>query len=315
MSDGRKTRNITGNFPTSPILELAGTQGGHVNRAQLRALGLPESRIDYLVRSRWLLPVHHNVYAVGRRSTNPLDLCHAALLAIGERCALAGWSAAALWGVRGEWRFPLEVITPLDHRVGGLIVHRSGLLTRGDITVQHGLTVVAPALAVLQIAPDLTKKQLERTIDDLRLNRYLKLADLAAIPPRFPRHPGAARLRQVLRIAHEEPTRSPWEQDWRPFAARLGLPAHAMNVELREHLGRPEIPHARPDVLFLPARLIVQLDGWETHGTPWAFEEDRESDLEVFAELDIATVRVTRRQLRARPERQAERILKILQRR
>jgi hypothetical protein len=317
MSDARNPRYIAGNPPTSALLALAESQGGHVNRPQLLALGYSARQIEYLVRRGFLLRVYSNVYAVGRHSTNPLDRAHAALLVIPERSALAGWSAGSLWGARREWQYPLEIITPLNRRPSGLIVHRSTALLRRDITVQHGLTTISPALTILHIAPTRTRKQLERAIDELRLAGYLKMkmSELHDVLARFPRHPGAAPLRQALRIAHKQPTRSTWEQDWRPFAATYDLPAHVMNVVLGEHLKRPDLPHCRPDVLFLPARLIVELDGWGTHDTPWAFEEDRERDFEVFAELDIPTIRITKRHLQANPERQAQRILKILERR
>ena len=44
-----------------------------------------------MVRGRQLIRVHRGVYAVGHRRSNPIDAAHAALLAGGERSALAGF--------------------------------------------------------------------------------------------------------------------------------------------------------------------------------------------------------------------------------
>ncbi len=286
------------------MVALSETQGGHVNRRQLLSLGLTDRRIRYLVEIEFLIQVYTNVWAVGRRSLNPIDRCHAALLAIGERCALAGWSAGSLWGLRSWWEYPLEVITPLNRRPSGLIVHQSRALLESDITIHHGIKVISPALTILQVAPTLSGNRLERAIDDMRLEHHLELEHLHGLLGRFPRHPGAKHLRAVLQIAHAAPTRSRWEQTWRPFAAAFNLPPYAMNRMIGGY---------RADVLFLPRRLIVELD-WGTHDTPWAGESDKNRDAELLAELGIPTMRITKRQLTDHPEVQARRILKILDR-
>jgi very-short-patch-repair endonuclease len=70
----------------------------------------------------------------------------------------------------------------------------------------------------------------------------------------------------------------------------------------------------RADVLFIPDRLIVELD-WGTHDTPWAGEDDKDRDADIYAELAIPTIRITQRQLTRDPKKQATRVLKILERR
>jgi hypothetical protein len=177
------------NSQTSSLLAIAEMQGGHINRAQLRGIGFTNHQIRHLTATGFLIRVYHNVYAVGRRATKPEDLAHAALLAIGERCALAGGSAASLWGVQKRWDFPLEVITPLNRRPKGLIVHQSKVLLQSDVTLQNHLKVITPALAVLQLAPTVTTKQLERAIDDLRLQHRLTLEQLHALIPALPPTP------------------------------------------------------------------------------------------------------------------------------
>ena len=43
----------------------------------------------------------------------------------------------------------------------------------------------------------------------------------------------------------------------------------------------------------MAARLIVELDGWDTHGTKRAFADDRVRDSEILAQTGIPAVRIT----------------------
>jgi very-short-patch-repair endonuclease len=65
------------------------------------------------------------------------------------------------------------------------------------------------------------------------------------------------------------------------------------------------------DALFRAERLIVELDGWEYHGTREAFEDDRERDAATLA-AGFQTIRITWERLRGDPAREAERLRAIL---
>jgi very-short-patch-repair endonuclease len=67
-------------------------------------------------------------------------------------------------------------------------------------------------------------------------------------------------------------------------------------------------------VLFTLARLVVELDGWDTHGTRYAYE-DEASDAEILARTSVPTMRITYRALHREPAAQAARITAILDRR
>ena len=77
-----------------------------------------------------------------------------------------------------------------------------------------------------------------------------------------------------------------FEVEWPRFARRYGLPKYEMNVH---------VAGARVDVLFTPDRLVVELDGWATHGTRQAYQRDRMQDAHILATSGIPTVRITRR--------------------
>jgi hypothetical protein len=293
-------------FLDSAIAARARRQGGHVTRLQLLALGLSGRQIDHRLAVGRLIAVFRGVYAVGHLPTNPLDRAAGALLACGERSALSHGSAGALWGVWKRWRFPLELSTAIDRRPSGLIVHRTTKLTQADIWLEHGLRVTSPALTVLQVAPRLTQRRLTRVINDLRLERRLTHEQLAALLARFPRHPGAGRLRPLVETTLREPTRSELEDAFQLFVVTNGLPQPLINHVIEGY---------RVDAYFPLERLVVELDGWQVHRTRAAFERDRRQDAEILERAGIPTLRITYERLIREPAAEAARLHVILRQR
>ncbi len=288
------------------VARLAERQGGHVSRRQLLDLGFHPRAIEARLRAGWLLPVHRGVYAVGHRPSAPVDRARGALLAAGPRSALCGRSAAALWGLQTDWPAPVEVISPLQRRLPTLRARRCCTLLARDIRTRGGLTVTSPARTLLDIAPFTAARALHRFHNELRMRRLVDNARLLDVAARNPLHPGARRLRALVSASAGEAKRSSLELDWQAFAQRHGLPPHEMNVLVA---GR------RVDVLFTPDRLIVELDGWATHGTRRAFEDDRQRDADVLAATGIPTMRITYAGLHRRPHEQVRRIDAVLARR
>ncbi len=290
------------------IQTLARRQGGYVERRQLAALGLSRHAIEHRIATGQLLAAHRAVYAVGHVPTHPLARARGALLAAGPDSVLSHGSAASLWGAFSDWRLPFELSSPHDRRPGGLIVvHRNTRLAPDEIRTHYGIRATSPALTMLDVASRLTDRRLQRAVDDLRLGaRQLTLEQLEDTVARYPRHPGAKAIHRILGTAEREPTRSPWEQDWRPFAQRHRLAPHETNVHVCGH---------RVDVYFPAERVIVELDGWDTHRTHAAFVADRDRDAEILAATGILTVRLTRAGFRRRPSQEAKRLQSILERR
>jgi hypothetical protein len=287
------------------IASIAEAQGGHITRQQLHALGLTRHAIENLIEIGFLRRVFWGVYAVGHVPTASLARAHAPLLAVGDRSALAGWSATNLLQGAVRWVEPFTVITPLQANPRGIRVLHTSQLRQRDIRTIHGLRTVSPVLAVLHVAPDLGPKRLIRLIDDFRVDRRFTAEvtpeELARVAERFPRQ--AAPLRRALAELQDEPTRSTWEQEWPPYAEFYDLPPYEMNVPVLTH---------RVDVLF--DGLIVMLDGWHLHGTRHAFEHDREEMAEIMASTGLPVLRITHRQFHRHPKVQADRITTILAR-
>ena len=286
------------------IIAIANAQAGFITRRQLLRVGLSPGAIDNLIRSRRLCRVHHGVYAVGHIPTRPEARAFGAQLAVGDHGALAGGSACSFYGVYGHWSEPFELITPQDRRPSGLIVHHSRTLLLRDIWRHQGLRVTSPARTALDIAPRMTPKQRKSAVDHLRLRHKLRLQEIADVIARNPRHPGAEPLGELLSTSGPRPSRSDFEREVPAFVRRFDLPAYELNAM---------VAGFEVDVLFLPARLIVELDPFQTHLLN--FHSDRRRDAEILARVGIPTIRITWEAFRAEPEHQAELILATLARR
>jgi hypothetical protein len=97
-------------------------------------------------------------------------------------------------------------------------------------------------------------------------------------------------------------SRSPLEDDFRPWLKRYGLPEPQYNVRLGPY---------EADVYYPRERVIIELDGWPFHRTKKAFEDDRERDAHMLAHGTV-TVRITRKRLENAPAKEAQRLITIL---
>jgi hypothetical protein len=100
----------------------------------------------------------------------------AALLACGENAVLSHRSAALAWNFAGiPPGTAVEVTLTSGQRRSrdGLWVHRTKQLDALDIARRHDLAVTAPARTLLDNAPRLTPRGLERTFDDAIARRLL----------------------------------------------------------------------------------------------------------------------------------------------
>lgn len=277
VSKGRYVSDLRHNIPY-----FAERQGGHITRAQLRECGVSNATVARWIQNGRLIPVYRGVYAVGHRSRNPIERAHAELLVGGDRAALSAAAALVLWGIWKRWPQQPEIVVPEDRRPSGLVTHRSVTLRRRDVSVVQGLRVTSAARTLLDAAPRLTEKQLTRAVNDLRLRRLLALDALIDVTHRNPTHRGVTLLRPLLEAAQPEPTRSELEDAFLKLMRRNRLPTPLTNVLVYGH---------RVDAYFPQHRLIVELDGWETHRMHTAFVDDRRRDAEILAATGIPTIR------------------------
>jgi hypothetical protein len=284
------------------IAQIAAGQHGNITRAQLLAIGVRREAINYRVKHGRLHRIHRGVYAVGRPPTTPLERAAAAVLACGDRAALSHGSAMTLWGFWKRWDQPFEVSLVGDRRPRGIKIHRPAGLLRRDIATQLGVRVTSPARTLLDAAPRMRGRSLTRAVNDGRRGNLITVGDLADVVARFPAHPGTPLLAPHAGVTHN-PTRSDFEDRFPAFCERFGLPTPEINAT---------VAGFEVDAYFEEQRVIVELDGWDFHRDRGAFESDRERDAATLA-LGIATVRITWERFRDQPQREADRLLRILE--
>jgi very-short-patch-repair endonuclease len=282
------------------IDRLAARQRGYVTRGQLLDAGLGREAIKYRLTNGRLIPIHTGVYAVGHAPLAGVDRAYAALLACGPGALLSHSTAACVWGLDHRWPTPFEVIVENARRRPGIKIHRA-TITRKDVRRHHGIRVTSPARTVLDIAPRLTDNALARAVNDLRLERFLRIPDLAEVTARLPRHPGACRVR-AFTDNPTGPTRSEFEDAFAAFTDAHGLPRPEFNTRVAGY---------EVDALFTAQKVIVELDGWGYHRSKEAFERDRERDATTLV-VGYRTIRITWERMTNRPHREAERLRRIL---
>lgn len=286
------------------IARIAGRQHGNVTYEQLRALGCSDRAIAHRGRTGRLHRVYRGVYAVGRPPRTALERAAAAVLAGGLGAALGHRSALASWGFDEPrpWRF--DVVVPKDRRPKGIKTHTAGGLLPHDFRRLNGIRVTSPARTLLDCAPLLSDRALTRAVNEARRRGLLRLADVADVIERFPRHRGARRLAPFVN-SRGGPTRSEWEDAFPAFCRRFGLPEPVMAAKVAGY---------EVDALFPAEKVIVELDSWAFHSSRESFERDRERDASTLAAGHV-TVRLTWERMHGHPDAEAARLHEILRQR
>jgi very-short-patch-repair endonuclease len=221
----------------------------------------------------------------------------AAVLFCGPGAVLSHRSAATLWGIRGHSSRAIEVTAPRKSRSGGSIQRHFAALPADEVTKREGIPVTTVPRTLFDLAVVLHIDAVEQALrqsERLRLYDALSLEDLLE---RYPRRRSKA-VRECLRRRRGSPegiTRDKLEARFRVFLDSFELPRPRFNAWLTIGPHRYEV-----DCLWPRARLIVELDGYETHGTRMAFETDRERDRRLAA-AGYRGTRITWRQLEDSP--------------
>ena len=151
------------------------------------------------------------------------------------------------------------------------------------------------------MAPRLGDRQLKGTISTALHSPWLTESQLAEALARHPHRPGAKRIASLIGLPGTPP-RAGWEYDFPAFCKAYGLPAPVIGAIVCGYV---------VDALFVEEKLIVELDSWEFHKDPIAFQTDRERDAETLAK-GFVTLRITWERLELAPAREGPRLRRIL---
>jgi very-short-patch-repair endonuclease len=272
---------------------LASRQHGVVSRRQLLDAGFGPRAIDRRVESGVLRRLHRGVYLVGPLAP-PLAGEMAATLVCGDHAWLSHPTAGHLWSLTPYLPKPRLIhvtVTRGDPRRRGVRAHRTRHLPKDETTTFKGIPITTPARTLLDLAPRLNPRQLERSLaEGIRTNR-LRPSTLTPLLARHPGRPGVPALRRLLESGDPAFTRREAEERFLALVREAELPPPEANASL----GPYEI-----DFLWRDERLAVEIDSWTFHGDRHAFEADRRRDADL-ASWGFRVIRVTWRQMEETP--------------
>lgn len=280
------------------IAALAGEQHGVVAIWQLLLRGFADDAVHHRVQQGRLHRLHFGVYAVGHTKLSVRGRWMGAVLACGPDAALSHRDGGALWRIRRDSRFLIDVTAPgrSRHARPGIAIHRPRRFEPDECTTVDGIPVTTVARTLIDLAAVVPYSQLVRAWDEAVRLRVFDFDDLVRVRSRFKARGG---LRHVdLLIAEARPlppmTRSELEVLALELFRAAGFPEPAVNVYLPE--ARAEV-----DFLFRDQRVVVEVDGGAYHRTDRQRDEDNARD----ARLQLArytVIRVSDRRLNHDPE-------------
>ena len=294
------------------LLALARAQLGLVTRSQLLDAGVSRSSVDLWLRTGVLHRVHEGVYRHGAAPDAPHQDALAAVLACGPGSAASHRLALELWGVPLKDRAPVEVTVVRESapRPAGVVVHRSRDLHPDHTTPWRGLPVTTPARSLVDAGQVLRRWEVESALEQLlRLGRVTLDQVAAALVLHARRgRPGIGALRRVLaeRALEERPADSVLETAFARLCRDAGLPTPQLHPEVVV-----DGVALHPDFGFDGTPVLVELDGYEHHGSREAFEGDRRRDQALTA-AGRTVLRFTWRQVVHQPHTVVATLLRVL---
>jgi predicted transcriptional regulator of viral defense system len=310
MSEAGRVNELYGRFPAQPhadtaVLALAEAQHGALALEQFEALGLPRRVVQKRATAGRLHRIHQGVYALVPPSLLSRNgRVMAAVLSAGDGAAASYHASGALEELTRP-RKMIDVTMPgrSTRTREGVCIHRSTTLRPSDVTTVDGIPCTTVARTLLDLAEVLTDRGLERALDHAAAAETLDLAALHDQIEHNRTRPAAAKLRAAIErhIPGSTPTAGELEERMLALIRAANLPDPEVNVWLDLADGEPPI---KADFLWRATGLIVETDGFETHGSRTAFESDRRRDQRALA-AGFRPLRVTWRQLLYEPERVA----------
>ena len=282
----------------------------HHGLLTLRASGLTNDAWHRALRSGALIGVHRHVARLPGTRRDLFQRIHAGVLAAGEGAMASHHSAAVLWKLVEPDGDLVHIIISRDSRpaLDGVAVHRPTDRQRLQPQRRHNIRCTDP----LRTLCDLGTNQPELMQSAVGAALGARLVSIDALTATAVAHsrrgrPGTAALRSAI---------DAWAVDHRPADSVLELiftdlvrRHHLPTVAFHERIRGWEV-----DFRFVGTPVIVECDGWTTHGLDRdQFERDRRKD----SDLAIAgwqVLRFTYRAIVNEPADTALRIRRALQR-
>ena len=277
-----------------------------VSIRQVRALGYSDGTFRHALRTGRLHPIFRGSYAVGNPGISLHGECIAAVFSCGAGAMLSHRSAAWLWGLTSRFTRPIEVTAANPQNMRRLIrVHSAAALSPQDRTTHERIPVTAIPRTSLDFAAT-DPAYLGQALDNARRLGLLDMLAMDELVSRSKGFRGIARLRTALVIHRSAAfTRSGLERRFLQLVKRAGLPQPSINLFVEGY---------ELDAYWPAERFAVELDTYDYHGDPRAFEADRIRQ-ESLKLAGIEMVRITGNRMDREPGSITRRLHLLLERR
>jgi very-short-patch-repair endonuclease len=272
---------------------IAGPQDNIVTRAELLAAGVGRGAISHRLKTGAMHSRHRGVYLVGHAPPTPVGKARAAALACGEDAVASHRSAAEVWRLLApaDNDADITVVGHGAHPHAGIKIHRVRSIHRSELRDFRGLPVTSPARTICDLAATEPLNEVEYALQEARVRRMVSDSELLAVIARAPTRKGGKTIRRLLATDIDGYTRSKAERLMRSLLHAAALSQPQANAYLHGHL---------VDFVWPEQRLVVEIDGYGTHGDRTAFERDRLRD-QMLVAAGYRVVRITWRQLNEEP--------------
>lgn len=195
----------------------------------------------------------------------------ASVLACGPDAVLSHWAAAMHWELLKTRSVLIDVSVPSHRAVKGVMAHWVKLHT-DDCTKRDNIPITSVPRTLLDLGGVADQWLLRRAVNEADRRGKLNRRAIAELLERNPRRKGSKAIRAV--IAAVDPatrrTRSDLEADFLALLRSEGLPRPLVNTKVEGY---------EVDMHWPGTGLIVEIDSYEYHRTPAAFNADRQKDI------------------------------------
>ncbi len=283
---------------------MAGAQRGLVHLSQLRALGISRGSYEHRVEVGALHRVFPTVLSVVHPLLEAWTAETAALLYVGDNAVLSHQTAAALWGLTTNPSFVAITLIGRNVRIRpALRVHRAKMLDIRDARLHKGFPVTSVARTLIDCAAG--NRNIDRLLNEARALKLVKDSEIYAAMDRCPGRKGTGPLRALLAAEADSGfTRSEAERILKRIVTESGIERPIFNTY---------VEGVEADAFWPRVKLVIEVDGYLTHGRWVAFQRDRAKANKLVG-AGYVVLRFTWHQLTLRPMQVVAEIARTLAR-
>lgn len=282
---------------------------GLITLPDAQRLGVSRSSWYRAIDSQHFEQLHPGVVRLWGTPSTFEQRALAAAWATGPDSMTSHRTSSRLWGVERPADDPIDVIAPQRNRgprPDGVVLHRPRDLFDLRPIVRRGVPTTNPMRMLL----DLGAVDEASVYDALIAVMSAKVASPAAIRSALVRHSKKGRHGvTALRSALDQ-----WLDDELPPDSELEdrMASLVREYRLPKVLFHPMVQGYEVDFLIAGTRIVIECDGWKTHGLDRdQFEFDRIRNVDLTA-AGYVMVHITWRRLTTQPAKVAEQLWKVL---